>query len=74
MIHPVWGIFERIRERDVLVHHPFQSFASVETFLKAAAHDPDVVAIKMTLYRIGDRSTLPRCCSTLRPGASRSPC
>ncbi len=52
-------IFDDIGRRDVLVHHPFQSFASVEAFLRAAAHDPGVVAIKMTLYRIGERSKLP---------------
>ena len=52
-------IFDDIASRDVLVHHPFQSFASVEAFLRAAAHDPGVVAIKMTLYRIGERSKLP---------------
>jgi polyphosphate kinase len=53
------GIFDRIRGGDVLAHHPFQSFATVESFLRAAADDPDVLAIKMTLYRIGERSTLP---------------
>jgi polyphosphate kinase len=51
-------IFEEIRHRDRLVHHPFQSFGAVETFLGAAVNDPHVIAIKMTLYRIGTNSPL----------------
>ena len=51
-------IFDRIRYQDVLVHHPFESFGSVETFLRAAVQDPHVIAIKMTLYRIGANSPL----------------
>ncbi len=46
------SIFDVIREREVLVHHPFDSFgASVETFIESAARDEHVLAIKMTLYR-----------------------
>jgi polyphosphate kinase len=51
-------IFDQIRYQDVLVHHPFESFRSVETFLRAAVEDPHVIAIKMTLYRIGPNSPL----------------
>jgi polyphosphate kinase len=60
----VWGpsdteeVFELVRHRDYMLHHPFDSFSSVETFLRAAVTDPNVVAIKMTLYRIGADSPL----------------
>ena len=51
-------IFDQLRYQDVLVHHPFDSFATVEAFLAAAVRDPHVIAIKMTLYRIGADSPL----------------
>ena len=51
------SIFEQIKKQDILVHHPFESFsASVERFIAEAAQDPEVLAIKMTLYRTGDNS------------------
>ncbi len=52
------NVFDEIQERDVLVHHPFESFSAVETFLEQASTDPQVIGIKMTLYRIGSNSPL----------------
>jgi polyphosphate kinase len=51
-------VFDQIADQDFLIHHPFDSFTSVETFLRAAVHDPHVVTIKITLYRIGANSPL----------------
>ena len=51
-------IFDQIKRNDRLVHHPFQSFGAVQSFLAAAVDDPHVIAIKMTLYRIGTNSPL----------------
>ena len=51
-------LFATVRDGDVLVHHPYQTFAAVADFVRAASSDPDVVAIKQTLYRIGHDSPL----------------
>lgn len=51
-------LFDRIRQGDMLVHHPFDSFDVVEKFVASAATDPRVIGIRMTLYRVGSPSPI----------------
>src|SRR5579872_1310863 len=51
-------IFEELRHRDVLLHHPFDSYQSVVSFLETAAEDPSVLSIKQTLYRTSEKSQI----------------
>ena len=51
-------IFEQLQKHDILLHHPFQSFQTVVDFITVAAQDPQVVAIKQTIYRTGMHSEL----------------
>ena len=54
------SIFEAIKKQDQLLHHPYTSFECVADFIKAAANDPKVLAIKMCLYRTGQNSPIPK--------------
>ncbi|HYP54657.1 MAG TPA: polyphosphate kinase 1 [Pyrinomonadaceae bacterium] len=54
------SVFDVIRERDVVLHHPYNNYSAVIDFLRQAAHDPDVLAIKMCLYRTGQNSPVPQ--------------
>ena len=53
-------VFDAIRRRDVLLHHPYTSYTAVTDFIATAASDPDVLAIKMCLYRTGKASPVVR--------------
>lgn len=60
------GLFDTLRQGDVLLHHPYDSFTNILQFLEEAARDPQVLAIKQTLYRTGDD---PRLLGALRTAA-----
>jgi polyphosphate kinase len=52
------SIFEAIKRRDILLHHPYTNYSTVTDFIRTAANDPDVLAIKICLYRTGQQSEI----------------
>jgi polyphosphate kinase len=54
------SLFEMIRKRDLLLHHPYDSYSAVVRFIESAAQDPDVLSIKQTLYRTSENSPIVR--------------
>jgi len=52
------SIFKQLKKKDILIHQPFESFSAVLAFLREAVNDPDVLAIKQTIYRTGSDSEL----------------
>ena len=54
------SIFDAIKNQDILLHHPYTAFGTIVDFIDAAAQDPQVVAIKMCLYRTGQKSPIPQ--------------
>ena len=54
------SIFQVIRRQNILLHHPYDSYAPIVRFIESAAHDPDVLSIKQTLYRTSENSPIVR--------------
>ena len=54
------NMFDQLRKRDVLLHHPYDSYSTVVNFIESAASDPDVLSIKQTLYRTSEDSPIVR--------------